>query len=266
MNTRPPSTGNGIGSIETGLQILVALAQPGTPQMLKTIAEKVGMHPSKVHRYLVSFLNTGFVVRDAENGRYKLGPMSIRTGLAALHDTAGIRESIEIATALRDKFDQTAIVTIWGSGGPVIAHMEEASNSQTSVRVGTTLPILSSASGQVFASLLANEAVETLIKKELESNIKRRDDRLISTKSAAAKLISGVRKSGIGAVNGELSPGLQTLAAAIKSRDGQPLAAIAVTGRSGTFSTSPRGEIATSLLRLSNEASQHLASAAPGSD
>ncbi|QJW83781.1 helix-turn-helix domain-containing protein [Ramlibacter terrae] len=36
--------------------------------MLKTVAEHAGMHPSKAHRYLVSFCRNGLAERDAGSG------------------------------------------------------------------------------------------------------------------------------------------------------------------------------------------------------
>src|ERR1700755_988176 len=74
----------GIETIEPGMRFLAVLADLHHPQMLKTIAAATGMPPSKAHRYLVSFIRAGFVDRDPETGRYRLGPASVQLGLSAL--------------------------------------------------------------------------------------------------------------------------------------------------------------------------------------
>jgi DNA-binding IclR family transcriptional regulator len=251
-------TATGIETIETGMLLLTVLAELGRPQMLKTIAENAGMPPSKAHRYLVSFSRMGFVARDAETGRYKLGPVSIQIGLAALANTDGVRIATQAAIELRDSFDETTSVAVWGSHGPTIVRIEEASRSEINARAGTVISLLSSSTGQVFAAFLPERVVMPLLQKELKFNARRRDDRLISSIRDAENLIEEVRKRGLGRVTGEMTPGIHALAAPIRDHQGYPAAVVAITGAGEAFDSTLKGDIATLLRKMAADASLQL--------
>jgi hypothetical protein len=74
----------GIQSIEVGLRIVEALTAAMGPQPLKALSQIANIPPSNCHRYLASFVRTGFVIQDTATGRYDLGPLAVRAGLAAI--------------------------------------------------------------------------------------------------------------------------------------------------------------------------------------
>ncbi len=121
----------GIQSIETGLRLLVALARPGAPHMLKTIAAGAGMPASKAHRYIVSFGRMGFVEQDPSSGRYRLGPAALHIGLAALSGLDVVRLGSAAVTSLREEIDETVALAIWTTNGPTFVRLEEASRPIT---------------------------------------------------------------------------------------------------------------------------------------
>ncbi|MDQ2801817.1 MAG: helix-turn-helix domain-containing protein, partial [Pseudomonadota bacterium] len=132
------SASAGVQSIETGLQLLTALALPGAPHMLKTIAEAAGMPASKAHRYVVSFGRMGFVERDPASGRYRLGPAALHIGLAALNGLDIVRLGSAAVTSLRDEIDETVALAIWTLNGPTFVRLEEASRPITvNVKTGS---------------------------------------------------------------------------------------------------------------------------------
>ena len=54
-------------SLEVGLTVLDALIANRKPMMLKELAEKLSMHPAKVHRYVVSLVRMN-VAKQIEDG------------------------------------------------------------------------------------------------------------------------------------------------------------------------------------------------------
>jgi len=248
-----------IESIETGMRLLIALAEAERPQMLKAIAAAANMHPSKAHRYLVSFIRTGFVDRDPDTGRYRLGPASMQIGLSALGSVNAIALATQAAIHLRDDIDETISLAVWGSHGPTIVRIEEASRPVTfNARVGTILPLLSSSSGQVFAAFLPEPVTAPLVQDELKANRKRNDPRLMTRLSDAQALLAQVRERGLGRVRGEMMPGLCAIAAPIFDYRGQPVAAIAVVGPNDMFDTRWNGNIAKSIRKTAESVSTKL--------
>jgi DNA-binding IclR family transcriptional regulator len=56
---------------------------------------------------------------------------------------------------LRDRIDETMVLSVWGTQGPTIVHVEESSQPGImTMRIGATLPILQTASGLTFAAFL----------------------------------------------------------------------------------------------------------------
>src|SRR5271170_7861312 len=68
---------HGVQSAETVLDVLSAFVGAPPMPMLKHLAERTGMHPAKVHRYLVSLVRRGYVEQDETTSRYRLGPASL---------------------------------------------------------------------------------------------------------------------------------------------------------------------------------------------
>ncbi len=149
----------GVESIDTGMRLLLAFVElGGRGQMLKVLAEAAHMPSSKAHRYLVSLIRMGFVDRDPATGHYRLGPKAVQVGVSALGSIDAIALSGEEMVRLHDELDHTMALTVWGSGNPVIVRVEEADRLMTvGFRIGKSLPILTSASGQLFAAFLPRE-------------------------------------------------------------------------------------------------------------
>jgi DNA-binding IclR family transcriptional regulator len=249
----------GIETIETGMGLLMVLAEFNSPQMLKTIAAAAGMPPSKAHRYLVSFIRTGFVDRDPETGRYRLGPASMQLGLSALGNTDAIHLATQAIVELRDKLDETTALAVWGSHGPTIVRIEEASRAVTiNARPGTVLPLLSSSSGQVFAAFLPESITAPIMRNEIRANQKRGDTRLACSPEDAMSLINDVRRRGLGRVTGEMMPGVHALAAPVFDHRGHAVAVIAAMGPSEMFDSRWNGETAKLIRGIAERVSTRL--------
>ena len=64
----------GIQALDAALSVLRVLRSFDGPATLSDIAREAGMPPSKVHRYLASFMHAGLAVQKERSGRYDLGP------------------------------------------------------------------------------------------------------------------------------------------------------------------------------------------------
>jgi DNA-binding IclR family transcriptional regulator len=229
----------GIDSIETGMRLLTALAERRTPQMLKTLAADAEMPPAKAHRYMVSFVRAGYVDREPTSGLYRLGPASLHLGLAALGGTDALELGTQAMCELRDELNQTMAM---------IVRIEEVSQPVTiNSRTGTVLPLLASASGQVFAAFLPSQMIAPLLAAEVAANRKMDDPRLVTSIDKAELIIAEVRRRGIGRVTGETTPGIHALAVPIFDYRRQPVLALAGMGLGGHFDSRWNGSIAQRL-------------------
>jgi DNA-binding IclR family transcriptional regulator len=218
----------GIQSVEVAGRILAAMAKAAQPLQLKDLARRCEMPAAKVHRYLVSLARAELVTQDSEDGRYGIGPAAIALGLAGLHALDVARIASGFLTRLRDESGETAVLAVWSDAGPVVIRIEESSRPVfMNVRVGSTLPMLRSAVGKVFAAHLPREEIEELTASPGGANGK--------TAGAAHRLLSkpaadAIRRSGLAVVRGDLVPGVAAVAAPIFDHRGRIIASIAVLG------------------------------------
>ena len=214
----------GIQSVEIASRILAAMADALQPLPLKDLARRCGMPAAKVHRYLVSLTRTKLVAQDSVDGHYTIGSGAIALGLAGLHSVDAVRIASACLGDLRDASGETAVLAIWSGVGPVIIRIEESSRPVfMNVRVGSTLPLLRSAVGLVFAAYRAEEEVRGLIAKERRTVGRLRGggsiERLVRT-----------RRLGLGMVDGDLVPGVTALAAPVFDHRARIVASVALLG------------------------------------
>jgi DNA-binding IclR family transcriptional regulator len=250
----------GVQSVEIGMEILVTLADRGGEETLGMLARATGMPAAKAHRYLASLIKAGFVERNL--GKYALGPQALRVGLVAL----GRLDVVEIVTPalyeLRDKIDGTVMLALWGENGPTIVRWIESMRPVTvNVRVGSVMPLIRSATGQVFCAFLSETMTRTLLTAELATAKKQNLD--IRTLADAHAMFSAVRENGLGHTAGAVLSGVLGLAAPIFDHNGSLAAVIACLGPVGFFDDSLDGATARALRDTANDLSRRLGYCAP---
>lgn len=225
--TADASGRRGIQSIEVGLRIIESLTAAMGPQTLKALSEASDIAPSNCHRYLASFVRTGIVVQDAASGRYDLGPLAVRTGLAALGRLDPVATGLTALSRLVEDTGHTGLLAVLGEHGAVIIRWLTGRRPvRTSLSMGSTLPILGSATGRVFLAFLPPEETAGLVAREAES----------ANRKHVAALRAKVRKAGIAQVSGVLIPGLSAAAAPILDSSGNAAAVLTLVGFRDGFS------------------------------
>lgn len=247
----------GVQSVEIGMRVLSNLADLGGEQALGALAKACGLTPAKAHRYLASLIRTGFVERSSL-GKYALGWRSLAVGLVALARLDVIQQATAALYEFRERVDETVMLSVWGPTGPVIVRWLEASRPVTvNGRVGTILPLLRSASGQVFTAFLPEAATSKLLHQELKE-MARLPAGLSLTSSEMQGLLDTVRLTGFGRMRGNLAQGVRALAVPVFGHDSALCAAIAVLGPEGFFDDSLDGETARSLRAVACDLSRRL--------
>ncbi|HEX7913032.1 MAG TPA: IclR family transcriptional regulator [Paraburkholderia sp.] len=248
---------HGVQAAETVLQVLGAFIGSEPMPMLKTLAEKIGMHPAKVHRYLVSLSRMGYVEQDEETSRYRLGPLSLRLGLAAISNVDAIGVAKPMLHALCEQLGHTVLLAIWNDV-PTIALKESAPGLIVlTAAEGTVLPILSSAIGWAFGAWMPRDRIARVIKQELASppiagcptNLQEAED-----------LFEEIRKRGLARMTGERHSAFHALSAPVFSGDGDIAAVLCTVGPAGQFDSTWSGATAKTLRAAANTLSSALGS------
>jgi DNA-binding IclR family transcriptional regulator len=225
--------GNGIKSLESALAVLVHLSRQGGAVTLTDIARGCDMSPSNVHRYMATFIQAGLVKQEGKSGRYDLGLGALELGLAAIARHDFVNSAADGLSQLTADTGMTALLSVWGNDGATVVRWERgASPTVTSIGLGTTLPLLRSATGRVFLAWGPAAAIAT--SREAELRRAGRQPSLIPdfepTKAGLNQLVAAVREDGFASVDGRYIPGLVAAAAPILDWQGEAQAAITLVG------------------------------------
>jgi DNA-binding IclR family transcriptional regulator len=241
----------GIQSVEIAGKILRALIELGRPAPLRDLAKTARMHPGKAHRYLVSLTRIGLVTQEDASGHYGVGPVAIALGLAGLRNVDVVKSATALLPSLRDRINETVLLAIWSPKGPVVFALEESGRPvYVNVKVGSILPISSTATGRVFAAFLPREMTAALLSAEIKKSPR--------SHAAFAKVLEQVRKTGIAAVQGALVPGICAIAAPLFDQKDHIAGVIGALGRFEDIDVSYTGTTARTLVATAAEISRRM--------
>ncbi|MFV0244714.1 MAG: IclR family transcriptional regulator [Qingshengfaniella sp.] len=224
---------SGLKSLDTALSVLAYMArQPGSLS-LSDIARACAMPPSKVHRYLASFVEAGLVKQEGRSGRYDLGVGAMQLGLAALARHDFVNHAADGLPGLARETGMTVLLSVWANQGATVVRWERGlSPTVTSMGLGTTLPLLNSATGRAFLAwapkLPLQQAYETELRRATRNRALIPDMTL--TKAGIAEMIDLTRTRGFAAVEGKFIPGLVAAAAPILDWQAEAQAVITLVG------------------------------------
>jgi DNA-binding IclR family transcriptional regulator len=246
-------TRKGIQSVEQASGLLEALIKAGAELPLTTLARSSAMSPSSAHRYLTSLSRIGLVRQNAVTGHYDLGAMAIRLGLAALSRFDFIEMADTALHGLTQRVKVDGHVSVWGDFGPTIVRIRQTNTPiLTNLRLGRVVPVLGSASGQVFCAYLPEEATRTLRDKDLKA-----PNCPFKSRANIRDHLARVRDQGFAWIDGSVIPGLRSIAAPILDLQGNLLAVVALVGPDQSLVEFPNPVLA-DLLATSSRTSEAL--------
>lgn len=250
---------HGVQSAETVLEILSAFIGAESMPMLKTLAERTGMHPAKVHRYLVSLCRAGFVEQDETTSRYRLGPVSLRLAFAVMRSIDSIRVARPLMAEFCFRLQHSVVLAVWNEGGPTIAVKETLPGLLTlTANEGYTVPVLRSSIGNIFGAWLPWEKTRALIEAELAEGRERAVPGFPASVPEVEALFADVRRRGLARTTGQFHAHTHSFAAPVFDASGQLAAALCAIGPAGQFDTEWESPVATTLIACAAEVSSRL--------
>jgi len=240
---RPRERRQRVQAAQTGMAVLKALATLGGRASLTAIAAQIDESPAKVHRYLVSLMEEGFVAQEANTQQYHLGFEALQIGLAAMRQADPLRLAEASLVRLRERLEVTCFIAVMGNKGPTIVRMEEPGLPVTvNVRVGSVMPLLWSATGRVFLGMLDDANVRALAHEELAALTAAQRAELDAT-DPLGKLREPVRAQGCAAVRDTNLKGISAVAAPVRDYTGRVCAVLTALGATGGLDPSIDGPV-----------------------
>jgi DNA-binding IclR family transcriptional regulator len=248
--------GRGIQSIDIGGRLLSALVDADGPMMLRDLAAVADLAPAQAHAYISSFRRLDLVEQDSSTGRYQLGPLAMRLGLARISSFAPLRAARDAAVRLELELGLMVALVVWGVNAPTAVQVQTGRYPlNVNLRPGMALPILGSAAGRVFAAFGWPTDIQSRIDAEFSSAYGGQKPSGLERETFDAELES-IRRSGFAITKSEPVPNIDTLAAPIRGADGEVFAVITVVGESQHLDLSPDGIPLRSLLTQTEQLSR----------
>ncbi|WP_455287379.1 IclR family transcriptional regulator [Cupriavidus necator] len=260
---RPRERRQRVQSAVTGMAVLKGLARLGGRASLTALAAQIDESPAKVHRYLVSLVEEGFVAQEAGTQQYHLGFEALQIGMAAMRQADPLRLAEASLVRLREALEVTCFVAVMGNKGPTIMRFEEPGLPVTvNVRAGSVMSLLWSATGRVFLGLLDGKRMQAQAEEEL-------------AEASPARLAQLDRKDPIGALRRAVQAddcawvrdtnltGISAVAAPVRDYTGRVCAVLTALGATGGFDPSIDGPIGSAVRREARAVSTALGFATP---
>ena len=226
-----------VQSIEVGGRLLLALANSQTPLTLRDLSSLADLPASRAHPYLVSFGKLKLIEQEPETGRYALGPAALQLGLTCLHQLDPFRAALPVAQQLAASTGYAVALAVWGNFGPTIIRMIDAREPlHVSMRAGTVMSILGTATGRAFAGVLPIDRIEKAMAVALGDPDGQKTSLLKAKPKALREAIAEIRDHGVARAEGRPIPGVNAFSAPAFDHEGEPAIVITALGHQDHFS------------------------------
>lgn len=237
-----------VRSVERALDILLCFTDK-MELSLTELAKKTELNKSTVFRLVASLERKGFLTRNKENEKYRLGLRLWELSAQLAHDDDPSIMLLPEMERLRDLLDET--VSLYIQDGRERIRVQAVESKQTIRRVapiGVRLPLYVGASSKILVAYADPETQKAILNdEEWPANIDKEDYML---------QLLNIQQLGFATSIEEREVGTSAIAAPIKSRSGKLVAALAVSGPSGRLTLKKMKEVAPVIMSFADRMSK----------
>ncbi len=228
---RPSAGGPTAGPVQSlarGLVLLERVAEHADGVTLTDIAQQVGLAPSTAHRLLSTLEQSGFVRQNEELGRWYIGLKAFSVGNAFLNGRDIVAESRPFLQQLMEASGETTNLAVLEHGeGVIVAQAECHEMMRMVVPLGSRVPLHASGVGKALLSAISEFEVATILHNQ---GLHRYTENTIDRPTRLHEALEEIRRTGYAIDDEEHAVGLRCVAAPILNENGQPEAAISISG------------------------------------
>lgn len=223
---RPAKASAGSQSLERGLDVLEVVEAEGSEIGVREIARRLALSPTIVQRMVTSLAKRGYVDRDSETARYRLGYRALALGA---HSGSGsdyiVSARRELERLGRDHSLNGFVAVLHGGRAVYLLAVQAEAPLAIKVAPGSEMPLHSTAAGKVLLASLDDAAARKVLGNGKLAAI---TPHTVTDSAAVIAGLAKVRKQGFATVSEENIRGVLSVGAPIRDREGKVLAALSV--------------------------------------
>ncbi|WP_454765784.1 IclR family transcriptional regulator [Cupriavidus campinensis] len=221
-----------VQSFARGLSVIRAFDARHPAQTLTEIAQASGLTRAGARRILLTLVGLGYV--QADGRQFRLTPKILDLGFAYLTSMPFWNLAEPIMEALsQDVHESCSISVLDGTEIVYVLRVPARKIMTINLSIGSRLPAYCSSMGRVLLSGLDDEALDRVLR---ATDLQPRTRRTVTGIDPLKSLIAEIRVRGWAQNDQELEEGLVSLAAPIRNRTGQIIAAINISGQANRTS------------------------------
>jgi DNA-binding IclR family transcriptional regulator len=232
--TRPEPGARGVSpryriqAIERAVSILNAFS-PEDPELGVTeLAERLGLHKSTVHRFMVNLDAAGLVERNPRTGRYRLGLRIFELGGLVMQQMNLWDEALPFLEGLVHDTGETGHLAVLDGGEAIYIERVEARRAlRVPSAIGRGYPAHATNLGKVLLADLSRERVEAIV---AERGLAAYTPHTITDLPRLEAELERIRALGYAVDNEEYDEGLRCIGAPVRDHSGHVVAALGIGG------------------------------------
>jgi IclR family acetate operon transcriptional repressor len=226
------------------------------------LAERLELHKSTVHRFLVNLEAAGLVERNRHTSRYRLGLRIFELGGLVLQQMNLWDEALPFLEGLVRDSGETGHLAVLDGGEAVYIEKVEARRAlRIPSAIGRGYPAHATSLGKILLSHLSLEACDAIV---AERGLARCTSRTITDPARLRQELDAIREQGFAVDEEEYEEGLRCIGAPILGHTGQVVAAIGIGGPVTRVTPERVGELAELVMKAAGSLSRRMGSEQSG--
>ena len=238
-------------SIQRAIQVLDIFQNDEKELGLSEISRRMKLHKSNVYRIVYTLENEGFLEKNPQNNKYRLGMKILFLCDAVLSRISYREKAYPILQELANVTGETVALVLYTDGKAIcIEKIESNSNVKITCSVGQVFYLHRGSTGLSLLMGMPSEMMREII---LSNPLFRISDKTITDPEAIIELIEGSREQGYISSTGMVDPGVSGISAPVSCPYKNIYMGISVLGPEYRMTEDKRDLIVTTLKKCAKQ-------------
>ncbi len=244
-----------LSSLKNALRALKCFTMEEPEKGITEIAQSLNLSKSTVHRVMTTLAEEGFVRRDEETHRYRLGLNVLSMGGIIMSNLEIYREGQHLLEEFLNRFDETVHLAVLEDYQTVyVSKLECKHPVQILTHVGRKNPLYCTSSGKAILAFQDDAMIEEVIRRGLVKYTRT----TIADAEVLRNTLRKIRDTGYATSYGELRDGVNSVAVPVRDYTREVIGAVTVVGPVQRFTEQKIQAFAKQLGLIGKEISSRL--------